>query len=71
MNPTTTVDPRYSDPKAVAVGWDETRTLLEAAELFWICTVRPDGRPGAQMGRAVATHGRRRRLPPHRQERRP
>lgn len=45
MNPTTTVDHRYSDLKAVAVGWDETRTLLEAAELFWICTVRPDGRP--------------------------
>jgi general stress protein 26 len=45
VNPTTTVDPRYSDPRAVAVSWDETRTLLEAAELFWICTVRPDGRP--------------------------
>jgi nitroimidazol reductase NimA-like FMN-containing flavoprotein (pyridoxamine 5'-phosphate oxidase superfamily) len=45
VNPTTTVDPRYSDPKAVAVGWDETCALLDAAELFWICTVRPDGRP--------------------------
>ena len=47
MNPTTTVDSRYSDPAAVALGWDETRALLEAAELFWICTVRPDGRPHA------------------------
>jgi hypothetical protein len=45
VKPTTTVDPRYSDPKANAVSWDETRSLLEAAELFWICTVRPDGRP--------------------------
>jgi nitroimidazol reductase NimA-like FMN-containing flavoprotein (pyridoxamine 5'-phosphate oxidase superfamily) len=45
MNPTTTVDPRYSDPKAIAVSWDETRKLMEAAELFWICTVRPDSRP--------------------------
>ena len=45
MNPTTTVDRRYSDPKALAVSWDETRQLLEAAELFWLCTVRPDGSP--------------------------
>lgn len=45
MNPTTTVDARYSDPNAVAVSWDETRKLLEAAELSWNCTVRPDGRP--------------------------
>jgi general stress protein 26 len=45
VNPTTTVDPRYSDPEAIAVSWDETCKLLEAAELFWICTVRPDGRP--------------------------
>ncbi len=45
MSPTTTLDPRYSSPAAVAVGWDETRKLLESAELFWICTVRADGRP--------------------------
>ena len=45
LNPSTTVDARYSDPEAIAVSWDETRKLLEAAELFWICTVRPDGRP--------------------------
>jgi general stress protein 26 len=45
VNPTTTIDPRFSDPKAMAVSWDDTRTLLETAELFWICTVRPDGRP--------------------------
>jgi general stress protein 26 len=47
MHPTTAVDPRYSDPQAVAVSWEETRSLLQAAELFWICTVRPDGRPHA------------------------
>jgi len=45
VNPTTTLDPRYSNPAAVAVGWDETRQLLETAELFWICTVRADGHP--------------------------
>ena len=39
------LDPRFSDPAAVATEWDEARRVLEAAELFWICTVRADGRP--------------------------
>ena len=43
--PVTALDPRYSDPAAVAAGWDETRRAVEAAELFWISTVRADGRP--------------------------
>jgi nitroimidazol reductase NimA-like FMN-containing flavoprotein (pyridoxamine 5'-phosphate oxidase superfamily) len=43
--PVTAVDQRFSDPGAVATGWDETRRVLEAAELFWISTVRADGRP--------------------------
>jgi nitroimidazol reductase NimA-like FMN-containing flavoprotein (pyridoxamine 5'-phosphate oxidase superfamily) len=43
--PVTTLDTRFSDPNAVATGWDETRRVLEAAELFWISTVRADGRP--------------------------
>jgi nitroimidazol reductase NimA-like FMN-containing flavoprotein (pyridoxamine 5'-phosphate oxidase superfamily) len=43
--PVTTLDQRYSDPDAVAAGWDETRRVLETAELFWISTVRADGRP--------------------------
>jgi nitroimidazol reductase NimA-like FMN-containing flavoprotein (pyridoxamine 5'-phosphate oxidase superfamily) len=46
MNPpATALDPRYSDPEAAAAGWDETRKALETAELFWISTVRADGRP--------------------------
>ena len=43
--PATRLDPRFSDPGAVATEWDETRRALEGAELFWICTVRADGRP--------------------------
>ena len=42
--PQTTLDTRFSEPNAVA-DWDETRLALEAAQLFWITTVRPDGRP--------------------------
>jgi hypothetical protein len=43
--PVTKLDPRFSYPDAVATPWDETRRALEGAELFWISTVRADGRP--------------------------
>ena len=43
--PMTTIDPRYSDPRAVATSWEETHRVLETAELFWLATVRADGRP--------------------------
>jgi general stress protein 26 len=43
--PVTTLDERYSAPGAVATEWDETRRVLESAQVFWISTVRPDGRP--------------------------
>jgi nitroimidazol reductase NimA-like FMN-containing flavoprotein (pyridoxamine 5'-phosphate oxidase superfamily) len=43
--PVTTLDQRYGDPDAVATGWDETRQVLESAQVFWISTVRADGRP--------------------------
>ena len=44
-DPVTTLDERFSDPKATATSWQETRRALETAELFWITTVRRDGRP--------------------------
>jgi nitroimidazol reductase NimA-like FMN-containing flavoprotein (pyridoxamine 5'-phosphate oxidase superfamily) len=43
--PVTELDPRFSDRDAPATGWEETRRTLETAELFWISTVRADGRP--------------------------
>src|ERR1700735_38456 len=45
LTPVTKFDQQYSDPAATAVSWDETRRALETAELFWISTVRADGRP--------------------------
>ena len=42
---TGTVDARFSHPAATAPSWAEVETLLGAAELYWITTVRPDGRP--------------------------
>jgi general stress protein 26 len=41
----TTLDERFSAPGTSATAWDETLRVLEAAELFWIATVRTDGRP--------------------------
>ena len=43
--PTTTLDARFSDPGGAPASWDETVRTLETAELFWITTVRADGRP--------------------------
>jgi general stress protein 26 len=43
--PLTTIDARFSDAGATATEWTESRRALESAELFWITTVRADGRP--------------------------
>src|SRR5436309_6372592 len=43
--PTTTLDERFSEPGAAPTSWDEVARTLDAAELFWISTVRADGRP--------------------------
>jgi general stress protein 26 len=43
--PVTKLDHRYSDPNAEAVSWEDTKRLLEAAEIAWLTTVRADGRP--------------------------
>src|SRR6266545_4296113 len=43
--PTTELDTRFSDPDTSPTSWDDARRTLEAAELFWITTVRADGRP--------------------------
>lgn len=39
------LDPRYSSGGAAALDWERARSLLVAAEVFWLSTVRPDGRP--------------------------
>lgn len=43
--PETVLDPRFSDPAARPSSWDDTIHAIEAAELFWITTVRADGHP--------------------------
>ncbi|HUG08194.1 MAG TPA: pyridoxamine 5'-phosphate oxidase family protein [Acidimicrobiia bacterium] len=44
-NPHTTLHPQFSSHGADARGWEEVERRLEEAELFWVSTVRPGGRP--------------------------
>jgi nitroimidazol reductase NimA-like FMN-containing flavoprotein (pyridoxamine 5'-phosphate oxidase superfamily) len=41
------IDPRYGDRSATAPPWDDIERLLTNAQLYWIITVRKDGRPHA------------------------
>jgi hypothetical protein len=43
--PRTTLDARYSEADARATPWPDAVAHLEEAELFWVSTVRADGRP--------------------------
>lgn len=57
-SPRTNLDARFSDPGAQATDWARTRDVLEAAELFWLSTVRADGRPHVTPLVAVWTEDR-------------
>jgi nitroimidazol reductase NimA-like FMN-containing flavoprotein (pyridoxamine 5'-phosphate oxidase superfamily) len=39
------LDARFSDDAASPTRWAQARARLEDAELYWLTTVRPDGRP--------------------------
>ena len=43
--PAARFDSRFSDPKAEATPWEAAQAALERAELYWLTTVRADGRP--------------------------
>jgi nitroimidazol reductase NimA-like FMN-containing flavoprotein (pyridoxamine 5'-phosphate oxidase superfamily) len=43
--PVTMLHPGYSDKNATATPWEVGQELLAAAEIYWLSTVRPDGRP--------------------------
>lgn len=42
---TTKLDGRFSSPEAEPASWDDTVRVLAEAELYWLTTVRADGRP--------------------------
>jgi nitroimidazol reductase NimA-like FMN-containing flavoprotein (pyridoxamine 5'-phosphate oxidase superfamily) len=39
------IDARFSAPGATAFAWDRVEAVLDAAQVFWVSTVRADGRP--------------------------
>lgn len=43
--PITELDTRFSEPAAQPTAWADTERVLAEAQLFWITTVRADGRP--------------------------
>lgn len=43
--PTAALDSRFGEPSADATPWADTERVLRDAELYWITTVRADGRP--------------------------
>ena len=45
LQPTAAIDSRFSDPSAGPTPWSDAARVLEAAELYWLTTVRSDGRP--------------------------
>ena len=57
QQPQTTVDSRYSSPGATPTPWVEASDELAKAEIFWLVTVRPDGRPHAAPLLAVWLEG--------------
>jgi general stress protein 26 len=51
------IDPRYGDASATAPPWAVIERLLADAQLYWIITVRSDGRPHAVPLVGVWHHG--------------
>jgi pyridoxine/pyridoxamine 5'-phosphate oxidase len=44
-NPVPQLDDRFSDPNAAPTPWSVAAQTLAQAELYWLTTVRADGRP--------------------------
>jgi len=55
--PTAELDEPYSGPDASPVSWARATESLDAAEVYWLSTVRPDGRPHVTPLAAVLLEG--------------
>jgi general stress protein 26 len=58
MEPVPEQDLRFGDPESPPTPWGDVLRVLETAELFWISTVRNDGRPHVTPLPAVWSDGR-------------
>jgi len=57
LAPTAALDRRFSDPEAGPTPWQDVADALERAELYWLTTVRADGRPHVTPLIGVADEG--------------
>jgi len=55
--PSALIDSRFSDPEAGPTPWTDAVHELEQAELYWLTTVRTDGRPHVTPLIAIAQDG--------------
>src|SRR5437870_10343883 len=44
-DPVAELEPQFSSDDATLTPWEEARGLLEKAEVYWLATVHPEGRP--------------------------
>ena len=44
-DPVAELEPQFSSSDVTPTAWAEARSRLERAEVYWLSTVRPDGRP--------------------------
>lgn len=45
VGPTTILQPRFSSEGTISTAWIDAREFLDSARIYWLATVRPDGRP--------------------------
>jgi len=55
--PNAAIDSRFSDPESGPTPWADAARVLEHAELYWLTTVRADGRPHVTPLIGVAVDG--------------
>ena len=53
MTPRGELDHRYSSSEATAVDWETARDVFAGSRLYWLVTVRADGRPHTTPGVGV------------------
>jgi hypothetical protein len=61
MEPVPEQDLRFGDPESPPTPWTDVVGVLENAELFWISTVRSDGRPSGTTAGSTSARGARNR----------
>jgi hypothetical protein len=45
VEPVAKLEPQFSSPDASPTPWQEAKTALETAPVYWLSTVKPDGKP--------------------------